>query len=189
MYKRQLHYLSKSWSLKPWHSWPALRLTLPGLTLSLITSCIGYLALAWTPFPALTQIAVFSAAGLLGAYLSAVCLLPALLKGVDLRPAQWPMRVAEKLLELRESLLKYLRTPVLLALLIAFCVGGLLQLQRKNDIRQWVGTPQQLTDEAQAIARITGYQPTSQFFLVRAANQQALLERLTALSELSLIHI
>ena len=178
-----LHYLSKSWSLKPWHSWPALRLTLPGLTLSLITSCIGYLALAWTPFPALTQIAVFSAAGLLGAYLSAVCLLPALLKGVDLRPAQWPLRIAEKLLELRESLLKYLRTPVLLALLIAFCVGGLLQLQSKNDIRQWIGTPQQLTDEAQTIARITGYQPTSQFFLVRAANQQALLERLTALSE------
>lgn len=178
-----LHYLSKSWSLKPWHSWPALHLTLPGLTLSLITSCIGYLALAWTPFPALTQIAVFSAAGLVGAYLSAVCLLPALLKGVDLRPAQWPMRIAEKLLELRESLLKYLRTPVLLALLIAFCVGGLLQLQSKNDIRQWIGTPQQLTDEAQTIARITGYQPTSQFFLVRAANQQELLERLTALSE------
>ncbi|WP_448722775.1 MMPL family transporter [Pseudomonas farris] len=178
-----LHYLSKSWSLKPWHSWPALRLTLPGLTLSLITSCIGYLALAWTPFPALTQIAVFSTAGLVGAYLSAVCLLPALLKGVDLRPAQWPMHIAEKLLELRESLLKYLRTPVLLALLIAFCVGGLLQLQSKNDIRQWVGTPQQLTDEAQTIARITGYQPTSQFFLVRAANQQELLERLTALSE------
>ncbi|WP_030129189.1 MMPL family transporter [Pseudomonas sp. QTF5] len=178
-----LHYLSKSWSLKPWHSWPALRLTLPGLTLSLITSCIGYLALAWTPFPALTQIAVFSAAGLVGAYLSAVCLLPALLKGVDLRPAQWPLRIAEKLLELRESLLKYLRTPVLLALLIAFCVGGLLQLQSKNDIRQWIGTPQQLTDEAQTIARITGYQPTSQFFLVRAANQQELLERLTALSE------
>ncbi|MGX0893779.1 putative exporter [Pseudomonas sp. ADAK2 TE3594] len=178
-----LHYLSKSWSLKPWHSWPALRLTLPGLTLSLITSCIGYLALAWTPFPALTQIAVFSAAGLLGAYLSAVCLLPALLKGVVLRPAQWPMRIAEKLLELRETLLKYVRSPVLLALLIAFCVGGLLQLQSKNDIRQWVGAPQQLTDEAQTIARITGYQPTSQFFLVRAANQQELLERQTALSE------
>jgi predicted exporter len=178
-----LHYLSKSWSLRPWHSWPALRLTLPGLTLSLITSSIGYLALAWTPFPALTQIAVFSAAGLLGAYLSAVCLLPALLKGADLRPAQWPMRIAEKLLALRETLLKYVRSPVLLALLIAFCVGGLLQLQTKNDIRQWVGAPQQLTDEAQTIARITGYQPTSQFFLVRAANQQQLLERQTALNE------
>ena len=178
-----LHYLSKSWSLKPWHSWPALRLTLPGLTLSLITSCIGYLALAWTPFPALTQIAVFSAAGLLGAYLSAVCLLPALLKGVDLRPAQWPLTVSEYLLKLREALLKHASTPVLLALLITFCVGGLLKLDSKNDIRQWVGAPQQLTDEAQAIARITGYQPTSQFFLVRAANQEELLERQTALSD------
>ncbi|VVO67792.1 MMPL family transporter [Pseudomonas fluorescens] len=178
-----LHYLSKSWSLKPWHSWPALRLTLPGLTLSLITSCIGYLALAWTPFPALTQIAVFSAAGLLGAYLSAVCLLPALLKGVDIRPAQWPLRVCESLLSLREAVLKHFNTPVLLALLIAFCVGGLLQLESKNDIRQWIGAPQQLTDEARTIANITGFQPTSQFFLVRGANQQELLERQTALSE------
>lgn len=178
-----LHYLSKSWSLKPWNSWPALRLTLPGLTLSLITSCIGYLALAWTPFPALTQIAVFSAAGLLGAYLSAVCLLPALLKGSDLRPAQWPLRVAEFLVNLREAMLQRARTPVLLALLTAFCIGGLLQLSTKNDIRQWVGMPQHLTDEAQAIARITGYQPTSQFFLIRAANQQELLERQAALGD------
>jgi predicted exporter len=178
-----LHYLSKSWSLKPWHSWPALRLTLPGLTLSLITSCIGYLALAWTPFPALTQIAVFSAAGLLGAYLSAVCLLPALLKGADIRPAQWPLRLCECLVSLREALLKQASTPVLLALLIAFCVGGLLNLESKNDIRQWIGAPQQLTDEAKTIARITGFQPTSQFFLVRGANQQELLERQTALSE------
>ncbi|OFJ42236.1 hypothetical protein BJN42_04085 [Pseudomonas koreensis] len=178
-----LHYLSKSWSLKPWRSWPALRLTLPGLTLSLITSVIGYLALAWTPFPALTQIAVFSAAGLLGAYLSAVCLLPALLKNVQLRPAQWPLCLAERLIHLREALLGCIRTPALLALLIAFCVGGLMQLQSKNDIRQWVGAPQHLTDEAQTIARITGYQPTSQFFLVRAANQEQLLERQAALSE------
>jgi predicted exporter len=58
-----------------------------------------------------------------------------------------------------------------------------VQLQSKNDIRQWVGAPQRLTDEAQTIARITGYQPTSQFFLVRADNQQQLLERQAALSE------
>ena len=178
-----LHYLSKSWSLKPWRSWPALRLTLSGLTLSLITSAIGYLALAWTPFPALTQLAGFSAAGLLGAYLSAVCLLPALLNNVELQPAQWPLRLAERLVQLRENLLEHVRTPVLLALLIAFCAGGLVQLQSKNDIRQWVGAPQRLTDEAQTIARITGYQPTSQFFLVRGANQQQLLERQAALSE------
>jgi predicted exporter len=93
------------------------------------------------------------------------------------------LRVSAFLVNLRETLLKYVSTPILLALLIAFCVGGLLQLDSKNDIRQWIGTPQQLTDEAQTIARITGYQPTSQFFLVHASNQQQLLERQTALNE------
>lgn len=178
-----LHYLSKSWSMSPWRSWPALRLTLPGLSLSLATSCIGYLALAWTPFPALTQIAVFSAAGLVGAYLSAVCLLPALLKGVELRPAQWPLRIAEFLLSVRESLLKRLPSPVLLVLVLVFCAGGLWHLNSKNDIRQWIGAPPQLLQEAQAVARITGFQPTSQFFLVRADNQPQLLERQAALSQ------
>ena len=51
-------------------------------------------------------------------------------------------------MRLRENLLEHVRTPVLLALLIAFCVGGLLQLESRNDIRQWVGAPQRLTDEA-----------------------------------------
>jgi len=178
-----LHYLSKSWSLKPWRSWSALRLTLSGLTLSLATSCIGYLALAWTPFPALTQIAVFSAAGLLGAYLTAVCLLPALLNGIELRPAQWPLRIAEHLLNWRMALLSKVPTPALLALLMVFCAAGLWQLTSKNDIRQWIAAPQSLTDEARAIARITGYQPTSQFFLVRAKDQQQLLERQAALGQ------
>lgn len=178
-----LHYLSKSWSLKPWRSWPALRLTLPGLSLSLATSCIGYLALAFTPFPALTQIAIFSAAGLVGAYLSSVCLLPALLNGVVLRPAQWPLNVAQCLLNARQALLKKVPTPALLALLLMFCAAGLWQLNSKNDIRQWVSAPPQLMTQAQAIARITGYQPTSQFFLVRADSEQQLLERQAALSE------
>ncbi|KQQ54008.1 hypothetical protein ASF84_19640 [Pseudomonas sp. Leaf127] len=178
-----LHYLSKSWTLNPWRSWPALRLTLPGLTLSLITSCIGYLALAWTPFPALTQIAVFSAAGLFGAWLAAVCLLPALLARVELRPAQWPLQLAQRLLDGREALLARTGTPLLLALLLVFCATGLWQLTTHNDIRQWVSAPQALTDEAQAIARITGFQPTSQFFLVRAADEQQLLARQDALTQ------
>ncbi len=178
-----LHYLSKSWSLQPWRSWPALRLTLPGLSLSLATSCIGYLALAWTPFPALTQIAVFSAAGLVGAYLCAVCLLPALLNGVELRPAQWPLRIAERLWQWRAALIKRVPGAVLLVWVLLFCAGGLWQLNSKNDIRQWIGAPPQLLQEAHAVARITGFQPTSQFFLVRADTQQQLLERQAALGQ------
>ncbi|NIE76057.1 hypothetical protein F3J45_16590 [Pantoea sp. Ap-967] len=177
-----LHYLSKGWSLKPWRSWAAVRLTLPGMSLSLATSCIGYLALAFTPFPALTQIAAFSAAGLVGAYLSAVCLLPALLANIELQPAQWPLRIAETLTAWRERLLRKVPSGALLALVLLFCAAGLWHLQTRNDIRQWVGTPPQLMEEAQAVARITGYQPTSQFYLVRGADQQQLLQRLQALA-------
>ncbi|WP_010222252.1 MMPL family transporter [Pseudomonas donghuensis] len=176
-----LHYLSKSWSLRPWRAWPALRLTLPGLSLSLATSCIGYLALAFTPFPALTQIAVFSAAGLLGAYLSAVCLLPALLKGIELQPAQWPLGITQWLVDMRQKLLNKVPSAILLGLLMLFCAAGLWQLDSRNDIRQWVGSPPQLLEEAQAVARITGYQPTSQFYLVRGADQSQLLARLQSL--------
>lgn len=177
-----LHYLSKSWSLRPWHSWTAVRLTLPGLSLSLATTCIGYLALAFTPFPALTQIAAFSAAGLVGAYLSAVCLLPALFGDTQLRPARWPLRIAQALTGLRERMLAKVPSAALLALLLAFCAAGLWQLQTRNDIRQWVGAPPQLLEEAQAVARITGYQPASQFYLVRASDETQLLDRLQALA-------
>lgn len=177
-----LHYLSKSWSLRPWQSWPAVRLTLPGMSLSLATSCIGYLALGFTPFPALTQIAAFSAAGLVGAYLSAVCLLPALLKNTRLQPAQWPLSVATALVNLRERLLQRVPSPALLALVLLFCVGGLWHLETRNDIRQWVGSSPTLLEEAKEVARITGYQPTSQFYLVRGADQSQLLDRLQTLS-------
>ncbi|MFW3896535.1 MMPL family transporter [Pseudomonas bharatica] len=178
-----LHFLSKSWSLRPWNTWQAVRKTLPGLSLSLATSCIGYLALGFTPFPALTQIAAFSAAGLIGAYLGSVCLLPALLKNIDLQPAQWPLRIAETLVDLRLRLLRRVPTPVLSVLLLAFCAGGLWHLENRNDIRQWVGSSPVLLDEAKAVARITGYQPTSQFYLVRGADETQLLERLASLGQ------
>lgn len=181
------HYLSKSWSSLPgqtnWHSWSAMAATLPGLSLSLGTNLIGYLALAFTPFPALTQIAVFSAAGLIAAYLCAVCLLPAWLAGLQLRPAPGLLRFSENLLSLRARLLARIGSRKLLGLLLLFCAAGLLQLHMQNDPRQWLGAEPQLLDEAQRIAELTGQQPTSQFFLVRASDEQQLLQRQAALSE------
>ena len=58
-----MHWLGKSYGMPDWRAWPALRRVLPGLTISLAASLVGYVALAFTPFPALTQTAVFSAGG------------------------------------------------------------------------------------------------------------------------------
>ncbi|MDP2745697.1 MMPL family transporter [Pseudomonas sp.] len=185
------HYLSKSWSKSwnnaegadGWSSWGALRATLPGLSLSLGTNLIGYLALAFTPFPALTQVALFSATGLIAAYLCSVCLLPAWLRGLRLNPSPQLLSFSQGLLAGRARLLAKIGSAPLLALLLLFCAGGLWQLHTQNDLRQWLGKEPDLLHEAQRIAELTGQQPTSQFFLVRAANPQQLLERQAELSQ------
>jgi predicted exporter len=178
-----LHLLSKSWSLQPWHSWQALRATLPGLSLGLASNVIGYLALAFTPFPALAQVAIFSAGGLLGCYLCTICLMPWLLGKAPLQPWPAPLRLARRLLALRAALLRRVATPWLLALLLLFCAGGVSQLSFKDDLRQWISQSPQLLAEAQAISQIIDFQPTSQFYLVRGADQQQLLQRQLQLTE------
>ncbi|MBD9501563.1 hypothetical protein IB256_12320 [Pseudomonas sp. PDM17] len=172
-----LHYLSKAWTVAPWQPWRALKLSQRGLFLSLATNLIGYLALACTPFPALTQVAAFSVAGLLAAYLCVIGLLPLLLRGNAIAPQPLLLSLGERLIGLRLALLQRTGSWPLLAVVVLFCAGGLWQLQVKNDLRQWLGAKPQLLSEAQAAARITGYQPTSQFFLVRASDETELLQR------------
>ncbi|SDH66988.1 Predicted exporter [Pseudomonas flavescens] len=176
-----LHYLSKSWGQAEWRSWSALRSTLPGLSLSLGTNLAGYLALAFTPFPALTQIAAFSAAGLVGAYLCSVCLLPAWLDGLQLRPAPRLLAVATRLLSWHSRIQRDNGNFWLLGAFLAFCAGGIWQLHSQNDLRQWLGKDPALFAQSQRIVELTGQQPTSQFFLVRANDQAQLLQRQQAL--------
>lgn len=177
-----LHYLSKGWAVQPWHASRALRLALKGLLLALITNLIGYLALAFTPFPALTQVALFSAAGLLGALLCTTCLLPHLWRGT-LAPEASMLTLARFALAQRGRLLARVPTPALLTLLGIFCVAGITQVDFRDDLRQWVARDAALNAQAQRIATLTGQLPTSQFFLVRAADADALLHRQAQLTE------
>lgn len=176
-----LHYLSKSWTLQPWNSHLALRLTLPGLVLALLTNVIGYLAMAFTPFPALGQVAVFSAAGLTGAFACAVCLLPWLLRA-PLQPWPAPLGWAERALRLRQALLSRIATPWLLAAFVLYCLIGVPQVSFTDDLRQWVSRAPVLQEQAQRIGEISGFQPTSQYFLLRAASTDELLANQQILS-------
>lgn len=173
-----MHWLGKSYGMPDWRAWPALRRVLPGLSISLAASLVGYIALAFTPFPALTQTAVFSAAGLLGAYACTVCQLPAWMNGWQPRP--WPplLRAADAALRLRERLAGQRVLLVVGALaLSAATVGGISRLVIQDDLRQWLSLPAPLLQQARQIGEITGFTPTSQFFLVRGANPDELLRR------------
>lgn len=155
-----LHWLGKSYGMADWHAHTAMRRVLPGLTISLAATLVGYVALAFTPFPALTQTAVFSAAGLAASYAATVLLLPALLPRLRLRP--WP--------------------ALALLLALGLCAAGILRLDMRDDLRQWLSVPPGLVAEARQIGAITGVMPTSQFFLVRAPDADTLLERQAALA-------
>ncbi|MNS38908.1 hypothetical protein D3C72_711730 [compost metagenome] len=173
-----MHWLGKSYGMPDWQAWPALRRVLPGLSISLAASLVGYIALAFTPFPALTQTAVFSAAGLLGAYACTVCQLPAWMNGWQPRP--WPplLQAADAALRLRERLAGRRVLLVVGALaLSAATVGGISRLVIQDDLRQWLSLPAPLLQQARQIGEITGFTPTSQFFLVRGANPDELLRR------------
>jgi predicted exporter len=177
-----MHYLSKSFTLRPWNIRRALHLVLPGLTLSMITSSLGYLTLAWAPFPALRQIATFSIAGLVGSYLCAVCLLPTLLKNFT-PPARSGMLTFARFLIRKQRRVRFARSYLTLAVLLAAGLGGIVLLKSQDDLRQWVMPSQQLLQEAERISAITGYQPTSQFFMITAATEDELLARQAALSK------
>lgn len=176
-----MHYLSKAWTLQPWRSWVVLRATLPGLSLGVLTNAIGYLALAFTPFPALSQVAVFSVAGLVAAYLCTLCCLPWLLNNRQLQPWQQPLVWMQVLLSWRAALLRRVSSGWLLLAVLVFSFAGVLQLNRHDDVRQWVSTSPELLQDAQRIAELTGHQPTSQFFLVKGASVELLLSHLQTL--------
>ncbi|ANN78482.1 MMPL family transporter [Bordetella flabilis] len=176
-----MHLLGKRYGMADWQAWPVLHRVLPGLTISLAATLVGYLALVFTPFPALTQTAVFSAAGLLGAYACTVCELPNWLRGWQPRPFTPLLGLADALLRRLAAWSARRTLPWLAAGVALVCIGGVLHLRTQDDLRQWLALPAPLLQQAQQIGRITGIEPTSQYYLVRAADPDELWQRQAAL--------
>ncbi|WP_222129985.1 MMPL family transporter [Bordetella genomosp. 13] len=172
-----LHFLGKRYGMPDWRAWPALWRVLPGLSISLAATLVGYLSLLFTPFPALTQTAVFSAVGLLGAYAYTVCELPNALRGWQ--PRTWPplLRLAHALLARLSAWTARRRLRGIAALAVLLCAGGIARLDVQDDLRQWISLPPDLLAQAARIGTITGFVPTSQFYLVRAPDTDTLLRR------------
>jgi predicted exporter len=152
-----------------------MRRLLPGLLLALATSVLAYLALGLAPFPGLRQMAVFSAAGLAGAFLTALCWFPLLDRGGarDSRFARW----------IRGSLARWpLWQPsgkawIAAGVLGLVAAGGLLQVRASDDLRSWQSSPAALQLAQREVGRLLGTPSVAQFYLVRGASAQAVLEQ------------
>ncbi|MBD1575178.1 MMPL family transporter [Vibrio sp. S11_S32] len=175
------HYLTDRLAAgKNWDSQQGLRHIFISISFGLITSLIGYLGMLVAPFPGLQQLALFSAVGLCAAYASVVCWYP-ILASTPSKVSKLPLTQAMSWwLELWHKRSVRIGLPLTLFIMIAL---GLSQATYNDDIRQLQALPVQLKQQENSIKAISGIENGQQMLLVKAKNEQALLQRLEQVSK------
>lgn len=151
-----------------------LRELRPGLFLATLTSVAGYAMLAITPMPGLRQVALFSAAGLAGAFLTVLAWYPVLDRGpvpstrfasawAGTR-ARWPR-------------LRGAKAAVTLVFLLGVVALGVARLRPDDDVRALQASPRALVESQRRVAALVGLPSPAQFFLVRGKDEGELLLR------------
>jgi predicted exporter len=157
-----------------------LRRLLPSLALALITTVAGYLALALTPFPGLRQMAVFSALGLIFAWLTVIFWFPALADRSECAGdgplVRWCASSLERWPRLDFNRLT-LPTLAALGLFGALAAFGFARLRVQDDVRLLQNPPKQLIDEQVKLSRLLDATAPAQFFVVRGESIETVLRR------------
>jgi predicted exporter len=158
-----------------------LRLTLPGMTLGLITTGLGYGALYVAPFPGLRQIAVFSVIGLVAAFLTVVLWLPLLDRSRPDQSGHRLLTAADRVLKFwEEDRVRLIRT-VIITLAAVVTVVGLSMLRTDDDVRRLQALAHELLREEEEIRGLIGVTAATQYLLVEAEDDETALRRQEAL--------
>jgi predicted exporter len=157
-----------------------LKRLLPGLSLTLLAAVIGYMGLALTPFPGLRQMAVFSALGLVFAWLTVVFWFPMLIGSRTLKSGAL-VRVYGAAL-LRWPLLRMNRATLVATVVFAAAAGyGVSRLGANDDIRLLQNPPKHLIADQIRLSKLMDAPTPVQYFLVRGDTTEAVLQREEAL--------
>lgn len=159
-----------------------LKRLFPSLLLTLLAAVIGYMGLALTPFPGLRDMAVFSALGLIFAWLTVVCWFPMLIQGGTLKNGIL-VRLYGNTLQRWPRFQKNAITWVVVIGLILIIAFGATRLGINDDIRQLQNPPQQLIADQIKLSRLLDAPSPVQFYLVRGTTAESVLEREEALRE------
>ncbi|XKH01065.1 MMPL family transporter [Marinobacter nauticus] len=149
-----------------------IRHILPGITLGVVTSCLAYGAQALTPFPGLQQIALFSAAGLIGAWLTVVLWFPLAQRWLGQgrqqnRLGQW----LQGLVRFRGVL------AVLLGGLALVALSGFPGLRFNDSLSALQSSPPDLMAQEQKVQALSESPGSARFLLVEGESIQQVLER------------
>jgi predicted exporter len=160
-----------------WEPMAGLRRIAPGLAIALATSAVGYTALTLSPFPALSQIALFALSGLGAAWLTVFLLLPCLLARPGRRDPRTAVAMPRRLLAFWKAHVGRRTSLALCAALFAAAFFGALRLTWNDDVRVLVTRPPDLQAQEERIRELAGASGGSQFFLVEAEDPETALRR------------
>lgn len=174
------NYFSARQGLEASERWAMLSRQIPVVSLAMATTVIGYALLALPPFPGLRQIAVFSAVGLVAAFVTVLWWFPLLDGAGRMQPTRFAHWLGSRR-ALWPSLGKRGLTILLLAsaLLVAW---GASRLRVDDDIRQLQSAPASLVAQQREFSRLMQAPGLAQFFVVQGESAQQLLEREEALT-------
>jgi predicted exporter len=157
-----------------------LKRLFPGLGLTLFTTMVGYMGLALTPFPGLRQMALFSALGLVFAWLTVVFWFPLLVDGASLKSGAL-VRMNGALLTGWPLLRKNRVTLAAVAGLTLLAALGCARLGVNDDIRLLQNPPKHLISDQIKLSQLLDAPTPVQFFLVRGGSAETVLQREEAL--------
>jgi len=158
-----------------------LRHVLPGITLGVVTTLIGYATLMLAPFPGLHQLAVFSAVGLLGSFITVVLWLP-LLDSPEPLTHGAPILPMANLLWVFWKGARYSRWRWgTIALIGILATVGATRLRIDDDVRHQQALASNLREQESEIRRLTGISEGTEFLLVHASDGDRALQREEAL--------
>jgi predicted exporter len=162
-----------------------LQRVLPGITLGAVTTLIGYTTLMLAPFPGLRQLAVFSAVGLAGSFLTIILWLPLIDSGAPPRDGA-RILAAANLLWAFWAEDRYRRWRIgFLSVCALMGVAGLSKLKVDDDFRHQQILSEDLRGEEMEFRRLTGMAGGgTQFLLVHAADNELALQSEEALAQL-----
>ena len=157
-------------------SWELLQRILPALALTLLTTLIGYLGLGLAPFPGLRQMAVFSACGLIFAWLTVVFWFPSLLGPNTLQNRPLARRYGIAIMRWPRFVCH--RSTLGVALAVAVMLGfAVVRLTPQDDLRALQNSPRELIDDQLKLAKILDLPAPIQFYLLRGGDAETLLQR------------
>jgi predicted exporter len=157
-----------------------MRRIAPGLLLALTTSVLGYLVLDIAPLPGLQQMAVFSASGLIAAFLTVWCWVP-VWDGLAPRSSGFARAVGG-------SLPRWPRwrgrSAIVLSLIVfVLIVGGLRRVHVNDDLHSLQSSPPELLQQERKVGSLLGMPSPAQFYLVEGADAQQVLQRAETLTQ------